>query len=651
MDVDFLTCPECGRPYPSTHVLDWHRKTVHGISTLSESTSRPASGTLASDEASVSVQCPECGQTFQYSTSLEWHLENAHGIRSPDSSQPPADLEQGFNLERRAAADQRTFNRRAGCIMYAILLLVFVIGGVGFHWDTAFVVVGIVGTIVVYFITRAMDEREDDWKEATREEFRRNFETPPRYTQTAVPRVLTHISTEQEACADDFAEKWRQIGLLTSGADRSEVEEAFASIYETIGLSPPQIVWCDSPLAAALTMSIVQRSRAGATPSNAEAVWELARERVTAEISDEFWRSVRQSVQATTVIRMGRPLASRIRGEAGWRMNRYEDNTWDRADYLIQGAVGDQIRESIGRRIIAGPVAVVEGVRQTVIASLAFHSVLVTRSEAKQDQKRADADDFAYTGEIDVRDVSSPDMTRYEREKLKVRVRNTLGDRAEDSIGNSVTAGVRNSCYGQHDAAFLALFDYFRIVCGLVTQTDSLIGQWEQAQSGGWYLPYENICWVSERPCVLRLNSRDRLHCDIGPALEYPDGWRVYALNGVVMKPDYVLTPSSSLEPDVVLREPNAEIRRELLRKIGVSRMVGYGRVIDRRGNYQLIDMSPVFRGSGIGYAPYLLMPSASIDGVQHLEGVSPDCRTVEQAINWRASQVTAEPWDPDSLS
>jgi hypothetical protein len=60
--------------------------------------------------------------------------------------------------------------------------------------------------------------------------------------------------------------------------------------------------------------------------------------------------------------------------------------------------------------------------------------------------------------------------------------------------------------------------------------------------------------------------------------------------------------------------------------------------------------MSPVFKGSGIRYAPFLLMQSASVEGARHLEGVSPECRTVEQAINWRASEV-ADNWDPDLLS
>jgi hypothetical protein len=116
------------------------------------------------------------------------------------------------------------------------------------------------------------------------------------------------------------------------------------------------------------------------------------------------------------------------------------------------------------------------------------------------------------------------------------------------------------------------------------------------------------------------------------------------------MKAEYIITPAEQMDPRTILKERNVDIRRELLRKVGVSRMLKFGKEIDRQGRYRLIDMSRLFKGFEIHYAPYLLMESPSVDGAQHLEGVSPDCRTVEQAINWRASEV-AKNWKPDLLS
>ena len=217
-----------------------------------------------------------------------------------------------------------------------------------------------------------------------------------------------------------------------------------------------------------------------------------------------------------------------------------------------------------------------------------------------------------------------------------------------DSVGASVGDSVRISGYGQHDAEWLSFYAFFNQVCGLKKETEKLEGHWLQSQSAGWYLPHKNICWVSERHNILHLNNRGRLHCDNGLALAYPDGWGVYALNGIRMKEAYVITPAREITTETVLKEENVDQRRELIRKVGVLRMVEKGKTIDHSGNYQLIDMSQVL--TGVRYAPFLLMLNPSVDDTWHLEGVAPECRTVEQAINWRAGNITIQ-WTPAMLS
>jgi hypothetical protein len=139
-----------------------------------------------------------------------------------------------------------------------------------------------------------------------------------------------------------------------------------------------------------------------------------------------------------------------------------------------------------------------------------------------------------------------------------------------------------------------------------------------------------------------------RLHSENSPSIEYSDGFCVYSLRGVRMKPEYVLTPADEIKPEVVLREQNVDVRRELLRKVGVMRLLKYGKLIEKTDNYQLWDLSPLF--IRIPYAPYLLMQNPSIEDTKHLEGVSPECRTIEQAINWRAGNIEIQ-WQPYQLS
>lgn len=102
-----------------------------------------------------------------------------------------------------------------------------------------------------------------------------------------------------------------------------------------------------------------------------------------------------------------------------------------------------------------------------------------------------------------------------------------------DSVRHTVRDAVSYNVYRSSNAGWLAFHRYFRDVVGLVEETDKLSGLWELAQSAGWALPHQNICWVSERPNILHRDDRGRLHCDTGPAVAYPDGWAIYAAHGV----------------------------------------------------------------------------------------------------------------------
>ena len=214
-------------------------------------------------------------------------------------------------------------------------------------------------------------------------------------------------------------------------------------------------------------------------------------------------------------------------------------------------------------------------------------------------------------------------------------VERSVEQNVEQIVEQSVEQSVWQSAYGQHDANWLGFYDYFRQVCGLEAETQKLCGLWRVAQNAGWWLPHESICWISERHNVLNRNALGQLHKDGGPALSYPDGWCIYALNGVRMSREYVETPAERIDPSTVFDEKNAEIRRELIRKIGVERFLTKTphTVLETKGSYQLLSVE---LSEQVTDARYLKMLNPSV-GAWHVEGVHPSCSTVKQAINWRA--------------
>jgi hypothetical protein len=145
-----------------------------------------------------------------------------------------------------------------------------------------------------------------------------------------------------------------------------------------------------------------------------------------------------------------------------------------------------------------------------------------------------------------------------------------------------------------------------------------------------WLTPDEVI--AVPRP-VLRIEGR-MLHCPDGPAISWPEGERYYFLHGVEVVREIVETPASRLDPRLILLERNAQVRREIVRKVGVERVCEalHARSVDRQGDYELL-MLDLLDGR---MRPYLKMRNASVPGVYHVEGVAPECRTVAEALAWR---------------
>lgn len=158
-------------------------------------------------------------------------------------------------------------------------------------------------------------------------------------------------------------------------------------------------------------------------------------------------------------------------------------------------------------------------------------------------------------------------------------------------------------------------------------------------------VPYDGIFFMSKKP--ININWKNKLlHCENGPAIEFKDGYGLWALNGVTVTKEVVETPADKLDPKLILNEKNAEVRREIVRKIGIERIVKElkAKVINRWYDYELLEL-PI-DGMSIK-ARYLKMINPSI-GTIHIEGVPPDIETCEQALCWRVGGLK---WEPEQLT
>lgn len=150
------------------------------------------------------------------------------------------------------------------------------------------------------------------------------------------------------------------------------------------------------------------------------------------------------------------------------------------------------------------------------------------------------------------------------------------------------------------------------------------------------FIPMTRFCIVCENPTGLHIDKRERLHNETGLAIEYPDGWGVYALNGVIVPKKVVMNPS-----DITLKEaheyPNIEVRRLM------QKAMGYDKYLDGMG------FKPVQEdGFGVLYKAQqerdedlcvvkVVNSTPEPDGTykDYYLRVDPRCKTALEAVAW----------------
>jgi hypothetical protein len=147
------------------------------------------------------------------------------------------------------------------------------------------------------------------------------------------------------------------------------------------------------------------------------------------------------------------------------------------------------------------------------------------------------------------------------------------------------------------------------------------------------------LFWITRTEIIAlsrpRLRRRfEELHSDDGPAVSWPEGQEQYFfLNGVHVPRELVESPANEIDPRLLLHERNTEVRREIVRKVGIERICEglNAECVDRAGNYELL-LLDLQDGR---MRPFLKMKNPSVE-VYHIEGVAPECRTVAEALAWR---------------
>jgi hypothetical protein len=202
---------------------------------------------------------------------------------------------------------------------------------------------------------------------------------------------------------------------------------------------------------------------------------------------------------------------------------------------------------------------------------------------------------------------------------------------------------------GSFFASVFSFYDYMFECVGVEIDKDLWIKykKWEETSKIGMIYPLDNITIVCQKP--LEVHMKDGvIHREGGPAIRYSGlgDFNIFALNGVNVPEYLAVTPAEEIDINLYNREVNADVKAEFVRKVGIERFLNHGKKMDtyenypkdthewyHKSEYELWDMEVLF--TGLDSAPYLKMLNQTT-GIWHLEGVSPKCQTVEDALKER---------------
>ncbi|BCY11149.1 DUF6745 domain-containing protein [Actinoplanes sp. L3-i22] len=319
---------------------------------------------------------------------------------------------------------------------------------------------------------------------------------------------LTH---EQEAMAAAVEDQWLAAAVETGPGDRAAAEAGVREAYRLAGLpGPSRIYWLGSPRAGAVAVALLS-GELSAAPA-AVALLPGDPSPGPADRTPDWFASV----------------AGELRAQ-GW-------------------APGETAGSSVRRRVRTEPWA---AARKAAVAALGADGWA---------QLSAAAGRRSWALVMDL--VAG---------RLRLRLGDDLVADLPHEAGRAARRPVLDAIYGQHDGTWLSTFEAADRLCPEAGLTDGLTGLAEVARHAGWWWANERVAVLTERPRLLARDNVGRLHRGEGAALEFADGYGLWAWRGMPI-PVSLAAELPALTVERIQQEENAELRRVMLEHFGYER-------------------------------------------------------------------------------
>jgi len=450
--------------------------------------------------------------------------------------------------------------------------------------------------------------------------------------------MITELTKEQRDKIPEYAQSGIELGLRTgpyTAEEKNTIRKACCELYANQGRRQPLVLFASGPYSAIAMCNAVKKIS--------------SKVKIDSEIYGEISNKIRSEIDDEIDSEINGEISDEIYDEINSEIYR---GIYDEINSEIDSEISDEINGEIYGEINS---EIYRGIYDEINSEIDSEIYGEIRSEISGEI--SDKINSEINGEID--------------DEIDDEIRSEIYDEIDSEIYGEIYSEIYGEIYrgiGQRRKkhplyvpywAYWMCYHHYYISQQLIKLEEQLRKKYENlytlVMTSGCIDAYTGLVVVWERPQHIKRNAKKQLHCDGGPALRFRDGFALYRLNGVKVPKDIACLHHSKIPVSRWIDEKNVEVKREIIRKIGIERIYNelgatvidseeydfrkhsfLARLCDPKNKqkiavYELIEMqlTPETKGR------YLKMVNPSINTI-HIEGVGNECQTVQDAIDFR---------------
>ena len=354
---------------------------------------------------------------------------------------------------------------------------------------------------------------------------------------------IEHLTPEQEAELPRFRQRYLDIACGGGRIDREALQSALTDAYAVIRKPAPRLFIFDSPAASMMAIKIFQMGAKGELKLGDQLRGQLGGhlwDQLRGQLGDHLWGHLWDQLWG----QLGGHLSDQLRDQLGGQLR---GQLWDQIGGQLWGHLWDHLRGQLGDHLWG---------------------------------QLGDQLWGQLGGQI------SDQLRDHLWGHLWDQLWGQISDQLRDQLGGQKIWNP-NFLWGSQDLYWI-VWGKFAEWIGVKLKPDTsrhLDIMDRIGRQCEWWWPFDNIVIASQRPTTCRFDGEGRLHREDGPAVEYADGYAMYAWRGLRIPGEWIA--DGPPEPIAALNLKNVELRRI------ACEMRGWHNILPALPNAKLIDRHP----------------------------------------------------------